>query len=305
MKNATKNLTNSSTIVTYATQHNKELYEYIMSEAQTNQYDGVKVAMIPVELLHIDYDYQRRITAGRWQKIANMAEHWSPLKAGMIVTVARPDESCFAVVDGQGRVFAAKQAGIQKLRCMIAENMTKAQEAQLFVSQGENYTPLTPYDKFIAYLEAGKETDSKAAAAVALNELCNEYGVTIKKVPAPKEISTLRCLATAWNIMESYPDIMKWIFNIMKATNWHISPNAYSEANVLALKSVYNRHKNESKEVFEKIVMGIMITGMNSKTFELTARASYPDCSANVALSNVFENILTNREGHYFPKDLV
>lgn len=287
------------------TMHNKELYEYIMSEAQTNQYDGVKVAMIPVELLHIDYDYQRRITAGRWQKIANMAEHWSPLKAGMIVTVARPDESCFAVVDGQGRVFAAKQAGIQKLRCMIAENMTKAQEAQLFVSQGENYTPLTPYDKFIAYLEAGKETDSKAAAAVALNELCNEYGVTIKKVPAPKEISTLRCLATAWNIMESYPDIMKWIFNVMKATNWHISPNAYSEANVLALKSVYMRHKNESKEVFEKIVMGVMVTGMSSKTFELTARASYPDCSANVALSNVFENMLTKQEGHYFLKDLV
>lgn len=277
---------------------NKELYNYVISEAKEMALTGVKTAMVPTSLLYVDSTYQRSIKPSRWKKIKDMAENWSPIKCGAVIAVARPNEFRFAVVDGQGRKLAAEMAGVEKVFCFIAENLTKAQEASLFVNQNKNCVPLTPFEKFTAYLVAGDENDPAAKAARYLKKLCAEYHVEIKASAAPKAIAVLRCLSSAWQIAETNPEQLRWIFEVIKHCGWSTAENAYSEANCLALRAFYTRHADRLYEASNALVSGILAMKISPKRFESVARFRFADRGVSVAVSSLME-MLVEGEGRH------
>lgn len=274
------------------TNPNAALYEYIKEQARETQINGVKIASVPVALLYVEAEYQRGITSARWKKIRNMAENWNALKAGALIVADRPDDKCFAVIDGQGRKLAAEMAGIKNVTCMIAENLSIAEEAALYVEQNKNVTPLRPYDKYVAYLAAQDESNPRSVAAMKLRDICADFGVTVKANCAPKETGVLRCLATALEICENDPKILEWIFNIIKECGWAASPNAYSEANIIAFRNVYKAHSTAAKHSAKVFVRCLVAMGYDSETFGKKARAKFFDCSASVAINKAFELIL-------------
>lgn len=274
---------------------NKELYNYVISEAKEMAPTGVKTAMVPTSLLYVDKTYQRSIKPSRWNKIKDMAENWSPIKCGAVIVVARPNESRFAVVDGQGRKLAAEMAGVEKVFCFIAEDLTKAQEASLFVNQNKNCVPLTPFDKFTAYLAAGDENDPVAKAAHYLKKLCAEYCVAIKAAPAPKAVSVLRCLSSAWQIAETNPEQLRWIFEVIKHCGWATAENAYSEANFLALRAFHTRHADHLYAASNSLVNGILAMKVSPKRFESVARFRFADRGVSVAVSSLMEMLVEDK----------
>jgi hypothetical protein len=84
--------------------------------------------MVAVELLLVDHNYQRDLTA----KVRNIVENFRPWAIGIIAVSKRANGDLF-VVDGQHRVEASKRLGHLKLEAHVYENLTPAMEADLFV----------------------------------------------------------------------------------------------------------------------------------------------------------------------------
>lgn len=73
---------------------------------------------------------------------------------------------------------AAVMVGKTHVLCNIRTGLTDEDEAHLFVTQEENVTKLTQYDKFIAACASGEE---HGKVALLLRDICDEYGIKIKK----------------------------------------------------------------------------------------------------------------------------
>ena len=129
---------------------NKARVETIMMNAHTEG-NGIKTALIPVDLCELSPLYQR----DQGRHVAHIASNWDDNKAGHLEASERGDH--FNIWDGGNRLRAAVMVGKTHVLCNIRTGLTDEDEAHLFVTQEENVTKLTQYDKFIAACASGEE----------------------------------------------------------------------------------------------------------------------------------------------------
>lgn len=144
---------------------NKARVETIMMNAHTEG-NGIKTALIPVDLCELSPIYQR----DQGRHVAHIASNWDDNKAGHLEASERGDH--FNIWDGGNRLRAAVMVGKTHVLCNIRTGLTDEDEAHLFVTQEENVTKLTQYDKFIAACASGEE---RGKVALLLRDICDEY----------------------------------------------------------------------------------------------------------------------------------
>ena len=114
------------------------------------------IEWINVDDLIVDEIYQRpKILA----EIKAMTDHWEWNAVRTLAVSLRHDDegrSYYAVIDGQQRLTAARNVGIQKLPCQVFLDLTREEEARLFTLLNTAKRPI-PNDMFRAKLAAGDE----------------------------------------------------------------------------------------------------------------------------------------------------
>lgn len=105
---------------------------------------------VPLEQLMVDKTYQRPLDDAR---VKRMAKDFRPAMVG-VLEVSRHNGKC-VVFDGQHRLAAAKRVGLDALPCMVHENLSQAQEAELFWHLQRDRKPIHPVQAFRARRVAG------------------------------------------------------------------------------------------------------------------------------------------------------
>lgn len=147
----------------------------------------VRVEHIPFGRLRIDPDVQRALMRA-W--VNRLNADWDLAKCGTLVVSQREDG--FYIIDGQHRWAAALARGLgeTKARCEVHQNLTREDEADLFLSENTQRPP-TAFDKFRVGLNAHHPEK------VAVARILAEYGMKIDRqggdghVTCPTEVLKL------------------------------------------------------------------------------------------------------------------
>jgi len=105
---------------------------------------------IPVSKIRVDLVYQRD-TNPRW--VRELVETWDENSVGIICVSLRKD-GFYYVLDGQHRVEAAKELGIDLLPAEIWTRLAASDEARMFGGRNNTRT-VRKMDRFLAAVEAG------------------------------------------------------------------------------------------------------------------------------------------------------
>jgi hypothetical protein len=142
-------------------------------------------------------------------------------------------DGVFYITDGQHRYLAADRNNETHLPAIIRTGLTQKDEAQIFVSQNDNVSRLTPYDTFKGNILLGDKVDGD------IQELTTKYNLDIKQSTGSNK-NVLGSLSEARQIVKNNgKDCLEWIFKIIKASRWENEKGAYSSYVIRALKSVY------------------------------------------------------------------
>lgn len=123
---------------------------------------------IDIDRLQIDPVYQR-VTEGVQSKriIKSMVHSWD-WRLCLPLSISRRDDGALLVVDGQHRLFGARDRGdIPHLPCVVSSHANAAEEARTFVALNQQRQKLSQGDIFRASLASG---DVEAKATLRLIE---------------------------------------------------------------------------------------------------------------------------------------
>lgn len=111
---------------------------------------------VALDQLHVDDSYQRSTSSNKSVRVlASMARQWDWRLCQPLAVVRRDDLSLF-VIDGQHRLFGARQRGdIPHLPCVITRQTNAEDEAAMFVALNTQRTQLTQGDIFHAAQASG------------------------------------------------------------------------------------------------------------------------------------------------------
>ena len=138
---------------------------------------NVHYELIPIKQLVSNQDYQRTLSM---QHVQKTAEHFDLYQINP-VKVSRRDGINY-VFNGQHTVeVVALVSGSRDtpVWCMIYDDMDYKVEADVFANQQKCVKPLTPYEIFMANIEAENELQT------AVKSLVESYGLTIGKTKGP------------------------------------------------------------------------------------------------------------------------
>jgi hypothetical protein len=126
---------------------------------------------IPVSDLSIDRAVQRS-TFDR-SKVERFKRNFNPAALG-IITVSRRNKITLVIIDGMHRTETVRELTTNegKVLCHVFENLTRAEEAQMFLDLNAGTQP-SVLDKFRVRITA------EDAVAIKIEELCRAYGWTI------------------------------------------------------------------------------------------------------------------------------
>ncbi len=139
-----------------------------------------ELTWLPIAMLSVDPSYQRGMDTKRSRAAIDAIEgrfKWSCFGT-VLVTAGNGDG--WLIIDGQHRVEAARRLGIKTVPCIVAPDVTVAEQAEIFVSTNQTRVQVNPYALFHARVLAGDAT------AVAVARLLNEAHLEIPRYPVPR-----------------------------------------------------------------------------------------------------------------------
>lgn len=247
---------------------------------------------LPLEYMKVDHQmYQRPVQS----HVYTLAKNWKDDRCNPILVNYRGD-GYFYIIDGQHRYEALKIKGMDSVVCEILVGLTVKQEADLFVEQNVGTKKLSPYDTFKANVCRGEIIDS------IINKLCCEYGINVRKVNSSKN---LKCLTAVRRILknekngfgnnyERGTDIIRWIFSVIEKSGWENDSKGYSQATVMALKSIYTKYETELTKItgylvnfMKRYTYAQILTMSNQRHPDLGA---CPDKKLALGLLDIVEN---------------
>ena len=258
------------TNTTTATNNNVQNLDSIVCATivkNSQSYNGVSYASIPLHLLHIP-SYQRQ----QHSAVANMANNWDDKKCGAITVSYRNDK--FWVVDGQNRVAAAKIAGRPSIFSMILVGLTKEDEIEMFVDQNRNCKIVSAYDKLMA------QADGEIEPGSILVRLCDRANVRLvnRGAAAPGVLACANILQDSYNKIGETG--VSWIFDVIKSLGWNSVRRGYSSVVLRALTRVYETGSDKAKVKSRVIETTAGMSPIETIRKATTLRPTYGDTSA-------------------------
>lgn len=132
-----------------------------------------KYEQVPISTLKVDERYQRDIDQRHIKKIA---EDYDEALLG-VLEVSRRTANEYVVFDGQHRLEVLRLKNKAYAPCIVHENLTPEQEADLFKRLQDGRKQLTPIDRFKARLFAGDPT------AISIKDVLGHFDLKVGTGP--------------------------------------------------------------------------------------------------------------------------
>ena len=203
---------------------------------------GKRTAIVPVNLLDVDYSYQRVRTA----HVNKIYDKWDPNQCDYLIVSYRDDK--FYIIDGQHRYYAALARGVKDLPCIIRTGLTMEDEARIFVEMNTSRKPLNPFDTFKANIANGNENIPEVKVDMIIKRLCDKYGIKIKQMKTGTEPRVLRTMYDPRTIVgkdASGEARLDWIFDLISKSNWSECPEPYGSRFLRMFSVYYNNNIND------------------------------------------------------------
>lgn len=118
----------------------------------TRLQDQFLVDRVPVKQLFVDASYARGMTARR--RAVLKAKSYDEQRAGVLYVSLRNDTGLCALIDGQGRALLAETNGVETVPCRVYLDLTRQEEAALFLAFNRDRSATVALDDFRARIEA-------------------------------------------------------------------------------------------------------------------------------------------------------
>lgn len=248
---------------------------------------GKRTAIVPVDLLDVDYSYQRVRTA----HVNKIYDKWDPNQCDYLIVSYRDDK--FYIIDGQHRYYAALARGVKDLPCIIRTGLTMEDEARIFVEMNTSRKPLNPFDTFKANIANGNEDIPEVKVDMTIKRICDKYGIKVRKAKNVSEPRVLRTVTRARLLVNSDDQNGKrldWIFELISKSNWSECPEVYSTDFLMMFSSYYLNNINDLENAKQRAIRAMC--GISPSDFYAKARAKYSTYKRNAALSLMFCNYI-------------
>ena len=246
--------------------------ERLFNIASQNKVGNKIMANVPLYLIYIDDTYQRTETFSK-AKASEIAANF--IEAAYDPIKLNYRDGRFYCPAGQHRIYAHMLMHREYIGAELFQSDYES-EIDIFLTQDDNRSKLTPYDRYKAGLAAGKYED------VTLTKICNRYGVRIG-TKAKASDTQLGSITTAKGILNQYGEKgLIWIFDIIESAGWKNQIRAFDSRTFRALKRVYSFKPDD-------LTKQRMIKAMSETTpLNLCALAliAYPSHDVELALSN-------------------
>lgn len=123
-----------------------------MNENKKINNDYAKGEYVNVNLLHSGLYYQNEPNKERVKQIASKFR----FHKYQVIDVSFRDGK-YNVIDGQHRLYAAKQAGVKSLYCWVRYGLSESEEMELFVDLAEDRRKVKPMETYKALYGAGNK----------------------------------------------------------------------------------------------------------------------------------------------------
>lgn len=238
--------------------------ERLYNMASQNKIGNKIMASVPLYLIYIDDTYQRTETFSK-AKASEIAANF--IEAAYDPIKLNYRDGRFYCPAGQHRIYAHFLMGRKFISAELFCCSYK-DEIGIYLTQDDNRSKLTPYDRHKAGLAAGLYVDVK------LSEICNYYDVTIG-VKANAEHNHLGSITTAKDILAQYgEDGLKWIFDVIEKAEWKNQPKAFNSAIFRALRKVYVSYEKTPSLCKRKLVN--IMKKYTPARLQATALVRYP-----------------------------
>ena len=205
----------------------KRLYDI----ASGNKVGNKIMASVPLYLIYIDDTYQRTETFSK-AKASEIAANF--IEAAYDPIKLNYRNGRFFCPAGQHRIYAHILMGKTSIEAELF-SVTYNEEIDVFLTQDDNRSKLTPYDRFKAGLAFGKWED------VTLKELCDKYNVEIG-TKSVREKGNIGSITTAKGILTTFgAEGLEWILSVIQESGWTTEKRGYDSRTFRALKNVYSR----------------------------------------------------------------
>lgn len=141
---------------------------------------------VSMDIIQVDPLVQRMFDPNLANKIESA---WDPMFAGTLVLSKRKDGSFF-VIDGQHRLVVARrreQAGFE-MDCEVHEDLSLADEAEMFLRHNKFRKSARPYDNFKVALTAGYPDEVRVDAEVRAR------GLEVSDSPSANKVGAVQAL---------------------------------------------------------------------------------------------------------------
>lgn len=270
---------------------NKEVKAEASLYLNTSVEIGHKIfCYLPVKMLKVDSVYQRPLQS----TIKDIVKNWDDERCEPIVVNYRND-GYFYVINGQHRTEAARQLGIPQLVCDVFAGLSIKEEADLFSTQYEGSTKLSPIDSYRSNIVRGEKIDT------LIKEICDKYGVIVSDEKAPKVLGSLtviRRIVTPNKKSNRTPEenlqIVEWIFDIFKKCGWEDYRDTYNADMMQSLWYVWRNNQDSLHTVKAKLIKHFSKT--SPKDIKSLGNFRYPDCGHGSGVYRVMMDIINDKE---------
>lgn len=261
---------------------------------------GKYVASIPVELLRIDFAYQR-ITTSTPSRLKKLANHWREDKLMPIIVIAHPEEFSFYIVDGFHRYTVATtmlQSTYNALDAIVLTNAPKEPvkrqkfEAELFVTQNEEVERVTPIQMHKAKVLIGDD------AAKNLQEMLDKYDVSYVSTSGQRDKAVLGSYETAYSIAKRNGSrCLEFIFSVINNAGWRTETNGYSKAIMKGIKDVWCAYPSPEKHNKMHTFFSNALREIDPKLLVAKSRSKYPERDERQTVSLYLADMLVDNLG--------
>ena len=254
--------------------------ESLYTMASQNKVGSKIMAQVPLYMIAIDNSYQRTETFSKrkGEEIALnfIEEAYDPIKLNL-------RNGIFYCPAGQHRIYAHIKMGRQFITAELF-SVPYEQEVHIYLSQDDNRSKLTPYDRYKAGLAARRWED------IQLHNICEKYNISIS---SQRNGSSLSSISTAKRIIDTYgASGLEWICSVLQDCDWTSEKKGLDSRIFRALKNVYKK-TNGSDKAKEDITHYFI--GKSPTQFFGAAIAAYPERDVERALTNFLLDIVERR----------
>ena len=197
----------------------------------------VHFEQIPINNLVSNQEYQRSVYM---KHVARAAEHFDLYQINP-VKVSRRNGINY-VFNGQHTIeIVALVSGSREtpVWCMVYDDLVYEHEADIFANQMKYVKTLTPYEIFVANIEAGNEKQ------LLIRDLVESYRLTISQQSVPGGICAVSTLESIYD--KQGIDVLDHVLNLLAAT-WEGATDSFSSSMLNGVAKLLTAYGNEIKD---------------------------------------------------------